>query len=215
MDNLEIYSQVCEVPKEAQKAISAGRLKGMTDINPMWRIRTLTELFGAAGFGWVAPIKRTWLDTGANGEITVNVECELSYKYNGEWSKPISGIGGSKLVTKENAGLYTDDEAYKKAYTDALSVACKALGIGAKVYWAADNTKYTGGEKVPMITPEQIAEFSALGIRVERTLQKYGVEKIEELTEEQAAAVIAGKKAYDERKMVEADLSAQGLSVNG
>ena len=200
MDNMEIYSQVCEVPKEAQKTIGAGRLKGMTDINPMWRIRTLTEMFGPAGIGWVAPIKRTWLDNGANGEITVNVECELSYKYNGEWSNPVSGIGGSKLVTKESAGLYTDDEAYKKAYTDALSVACKAIGMGAKVYWGADNTKYTGGAKVPMITQEQIAEFTALGIRVEKTLQRYGVEKVEDLTEEQAAAVIAQKKAYDAQK---------------
>lgn len=29
------------------------------------------------------------------------------------------------------------------AYTDALSVACKALGIGADIYWSKDKTKYT------------------------------------------------------------------------
>ncbi len=38
MDNLELYNKVREVPQEAQKSIAAGRLKGMTDINPMWRI---------------------------------------------------------------------------------------------------------------------------------------------------------------------------------
>ena len=52
MDNLKIYNAVREVPKEAQKSIGGGRLKGMTDINPMWRIKTLTEQFGACGIGW-------------------------------------------------------------------------------------------------------------------------------------------------------------------
>ena len=45
-DNMRIYNAVREVPKEARKPITAGRLKGMTDINPMWRIKKLTELFG-------------------------------------------------------------------------------------------------------------------------------------------------------------------------
>ena len=51
MDNLEIYNVAREVPKEAMKPISGGRLKGMTDINPMWRIKVLTELFGICGIG--------------------------------------------------------------------------------------------------------------------------------------------------------------------
>lgn len=51
MGNLDIYNVVRSVPSEAQKPILAGRLKGMTDVNPMWRIKTLTELFGACGFG--------------------------------------------------------------------------------------------------------------------------------------------------------------------
>ena len=51
VENLELYNAVREVPKEAQKAIGAGRLKGMTDINPMWRIKVLTEQFGICGRG--------------------------------------------------------------------------------------------------------------------------------------------------------------------
>lgn len=46
MDKMTIYEQCREVPKDAQKPIAAGRLKGKTDINPMWRIKKLTELFG-------------------------------------------------------------------------------------------------------------------------------------------------------------------------
>jgi hypothetical protein len=60
----------------------------------------------------------------------------------GEWSKPIFGTGGNKLLEKGRAS----DEGYKMALTDALSVACKALGIGADVYFAKDKTKYTDGE---------------------------------------------------------------------
>ena len=52
MDNLKIYEAARSVPPEAQKSIQAGRLKGMTDINPIWRIKRLTELFGRAASCW-------------------------------------------------------------------------------------------------------------------------------------------------------------------
>ena len=52
MENLKIYEQVRSVPAEAKKNIGGGRLKGMTDINPMWRIKKLTEVFGVCGIGW-------------------------------------------------------------------------------------------------------------------------------------------------------------------
>ena len=46
--NLSIYERVRCVPKEAKKEIEAGRLKGKHYINPMWRIKALTEVFGTA-----------------------------------------------------------------------------------------------------------------------------------------------------------------------
>ena len=52
MSNLELYEKFRAVPQEAQKAIGGGRLKGMTDINPMWRLKVLTEQFGPCGIGW-------------------------------------------------------------------------------------------------------------------------------------------------------------------
>lgn len=146
MENLKIYEQVMEVPEEAKKPIKGGKLNGMTDINPMWRIRELTRQFGPCGFGWVAPISSRWIEECASGERAAFVEIALRVKYNGEWSEPITGIGGSKLINTERGELVTNDEAYKMAYTDAISVACKALGFGAKVYWAQDKTKYTGNE---------------------------------------------------------------------
>jgi DNA-directed RNA polymerase subunit RPC12/RpoP len=143
MDNLQIYNAVREVPKTAMKPIAAGRLKGMTDISPMWRIKCLTEQFGPVGIGWYYDIVEKWLEPGAGGEVAAFVRILLYIKYEGEWSKPIEGIGGSSFIASEKSGLHTSDECYKMALTDAISVACKALGMGADVYWQGDNTKYS------------------------------------------------------------------------
>lgn len=145
MNNLDIYNQVREVPEEAQKPINGGRLKGMTDINPMWRIKKLTEVFGMCGFGWYIEEKNKWIETVGN-ETCAFVDIALYVKQDGEWSKPIHGTGGSKLSTVEKSGVYVDDECYKKALTDAISVACKSLGFGADIYWQKDRTKYDSGE---------------------------------------------------------------------
>lgn len=143
MDNMAIYEAVRQAPKNALREIQAGRLKGKSDINPMWRIKALTEQFGPCGIGWKYEIIKEWLEPGANGEIAAFVDINLFIKVDGEWSVAIPGTGGSMYVVKENKGLYTDDEAFKKALTDAISVSCKALGFAADVYWNADSTKYS------------------------------------------------------------------------
>lgn len=141
-ENMKIYDQVRQCPAEAQKKIAGGRLKGMTDINPMWRIEKLTELYGACGVGWYPEIVKQWIEEGAKGEKVAFTNINLFVKSNGEWSKPIPGTGGSMLVANERTGAYTSDEAYKMALTDAISVACKLLGFAADIYWAAGRTKY-------------------------------------------------------------------------
>lgn len=149
MSNLEIYNKVRAVPTEAKKPIIGGRLKGKTDINPMWRIKVLTEQFGICGIGWRAEITRQWLEEGANGEKSAFVNISLYIKVDGVWSEPIHGTGGSSFVAKEREGYYNNDECFKMAYTDAISVACKMLGVGADVYWDQDKTKYDKLETEP------------------------------------------------------------------
>lgn len=139
---LELYDKIRQVPDNAKKTISAGRLKGKTDINPMWRIKTLTEQFGPCGFGWRYEIIKMWNEQGANGEISSFVHINLFVKYNGGWSEGIQGVGGASFVVNEKNGAYTSDECYKMALTDAISVSCKALGMAADVYWDNDSTKY-------------------------------------------------------------------------
>lgn len=142
---MQIYLACKDVPKEAQKTIGGGKLKGFTDINPMWRIRKLTELFGPAGVGWWTEQVHFETFTGPGGEVPLMCSLVLFYidPVTGERSQPLYGVGGSKLVALEKGAPVADDEAWKKAYTDAISVACKALGMGGAIYWErGDGSKY-------------------------------------------------------------------------
>lgn len=146
MNNLDLYDQFRAVPAEAKKIITGGRLNGKTDINPMWRIKALTEAFGPCGIGWWYEITDKRLERSDLGEVSAFVDIALYYIKDGQVSKPVYGTGGSAFIAKEKNGLYQSDECYKMALTDAISVACKALGVGADVYWDKDSTKYTRQE---------------------------------------------------------------------
>lgn len=158
MDNLKYYNAGREVPQEAQKPFNNGKFSG-TDINPMWRIKKLTEIFGPAGLGWYYEVVSERAEE--HGDVTIAiVDLKLYVKYDGEWSKPIYGTGGNVLLRKGS----TSDEGYKMALTDALSVACKALGIGADVYFAKDKTKYTAAQEPQekqKIDPAQLEHATA------------------------------------------------------
>lgn len=146
-DNLHIYKQVSSVPEDAQKPFESSWGKTLTEINGMWRIQKLTELFGPCGEGWFTEVTRQERVDFPNGEVCVFTDINLYLKdtKSGRWSKPIRGTGGNRLVLKNADGLFIDDEAYKKAYTDALGIACKALGFGADIYWGRNDSKYDSG----------------------------------------------------------------------
>ena len=98
--NLSLYNEGRSVPEEAKKAFDTGRFKG-TDVNPMWRIKTLTSMFGPAGIGWFTEVKDRYTEQNIDGSVAAFVDINLYVKVDGEWSKPIFGTGGSKLVSIE------------------------------------------------------------------------------------------------------------------
>lgn len=106
MENMEIYNQIRSVPKEAQKTIKGGRLKGFTDINAMWRIQELTRMFGPCGIGWKYSIEREWMEAGANGEVSAFMDIILYYKFGGFGLKESLEQGAPPLCPK-NATVYT------------------------------------------------------------------------------------------------------------
>ena len=150
MENLEIYNKVKSVPKEAQSKIFGGRLKGMTDIKPQWRIQKMTEIFGVCGIGWkfeIIDIKYSEKDE--KKQQCCFVKINLYIKVDNKWSDAIPGIGGSSFIALEKNGLYLSDECEKMALTDALSVAMKMIGVGADVYMGH------GGKYSPDIVSDQ------------------------------------------------------------
>lgn len=156
MDKMAIYDASRAVPEEATKQFSNGSFSG-TDINPMWRIKKLTELFGPCGIGWYYDVVSERSEV--HGDMTMAiVDLNLYIKVGENWSKPIYGTGGNQLVKMTKSGARPSDEGYKMALTDALSVACKALGIGADVYFSRDKTKYT---QYAVSAPEAAADPGA------------------------------------------------------
>lgn len=146
MENMKIYEAARGVPQEALKTIQAGRLKGMSDINPMFRIKRLTELFGPCGVGWWYEItgKEITFDEITNQKCAfVDINLYYTDPETGHDSHAIPGTGGASFVATERNGPYMSDECYKMALTDAISVAAKALGIAADVYYNNDRSKYT------------------------------------------------------------------------
>lgn len=181
MGNLDVYNKVKAVPEEAKKTIQAGRTKGFIDINPMWRIKILTELFGMCGVGWYFKVTDKHTET-VGDEICAFVDLELYVKVDGAWSMPIHGTGGSRLATKEKSGVYVSDECYKMATTDAVSVACKQLGIGADVYWDKDKTKYDPKGDSELSLEDKCKKEN---INVNKVLAHFKVSNLSTLTERQ------------------------------
>ena len=143
--NMNLFEQFRDTPETARKQITGGRLKGFTDINPMWRFKRLTEVFGPCGIGWKYEIVSQSIQPGHGNEVAAFVDILLYYKKDGEWSAGIPGIGGSSFVAEKN-GAHTSDECFKMALTDAIGTACKALGMSADIFFEKDRTKYNRNE---------------------------------------------------------------------
>lgn len=145
-DNLRYYELLRKVPPHALKTIAAGRLKGFSDINPVWRIKAMTDVFGPCGVGWKYEIVKQWQETFGQ-ETKAFTNLNLYIKVDGEWSAPIPGTGGATIVEINSKGYsYVNDEGYKMSLTDAMGVCMRSLGVAADVYFDKDkgqfDTKY-------------------------------------------------------------------------
>lgn len=139
-DNLKIWDQVRRVPSEHLKPFDKGTFKG-TAIKPMWFIKTMTELAGPVGAGWEV-LKPDFTTERAGDDILVF--CTVGVRLFG--AAPIYGVGGDYLYRAKSGR--SDDEAYKKAYTDALTNALVKLGVGADVHMGLWNGNKYADETV-------------------------------------------------------------------
>lgn len=145
-ENMVIYNQLRQVPKEALRQFNNGRFSG-TNVNDMWRIKKMTELFGPCGLGWYLEVTDRHIETAPDGNTKsafVAIKLYVRERQENEWSAPIYGEGGANFTQLTSKGyLQVSDEAYKMALTDAFSNATKRLGLAADVWFEKDTSKYT------------------------------------------------------------------------
>ena len=149
MTNTEIWDKLARPDPKALKPFTrAGGFKG-TAINPMYTLRDVTAAFGPCGTGW----GMTQPDFRVEGP---NVYCIVGVWYGQQpdkisYDRMVWGVGGETLTGRG------DDEAFKKAYTDALGNALKHLGAGADIWFNLwDGSKYkdeTPAEEAPPVMP--------------------------------------------------------------
>lgn len=150
-DNLSIWNTLGKTDPAHTKGFKrAGGFSG-TAIKPIWAERLLTSAFGPCGEGWGNddPVYTTM--PGANNEVLVYCTVRAWYRLHGEDRAYLTGIGGDKVVKYVAANekydrperWESDDEAFKKAFTDALMNAFKHIGLGADVHMGQfDDSKY-------------------------------------------------------------------------
>ncbi len=208
-NNLRLYEELRAVPKEAQKAFNNGRFSG-TDINPMWRIKKLTETFGAAGLGWYTEVVYRHIQEAPDGTIATFIGINLYVRYGEEWSKPIYGEGGNTFASKTKSGyLSVTDEAFKMAYTDALSNATKALGLGADVWFANDrqhSTKYD-------LQKERKAETKPAAPSVSRSSDVLDMVRAAESVEQLTAIWNANKAVIEKDDMLRGSFTRRKTEI--
>lgn len=159
MSNLDYWNKVKQPPQNALKRIDFGYLKGKSDINPQWRLMAMTQAFGTVGHGWTYRIVRTWSEPSPSGAVMCFSEVAVKTKVDGQWGEEFFGIGGSEIVEKNKNGLAHNDEGYKKATTDALGVAFKAVGVAADIYFGNyDGSKYLYDIQSAYINKDEIAQ---------------------------------------------------------
>ena len=117
----------------------AGGFSG-TAVKPMWVWHRLTELFGPCGQGWGFGQPTFQV---VQFEKETLVYCTVS-AWHGKPENVLWGVGGDKVVAmRKDGGPFFDDEAFKKAFTDALMNAFKFIGVAADVHMGMfDDSKY-------------------------------------------------------------------------
>lgn len=138
--NLELWEKLGKTDPSHTKQFKRGGGFAGTAIKPMWSYKRMTEEFGPCGTGWGIGEPSFQVVPGPEGEVLVFCTASIWY---GADKATVFGVGGDKAVGKNKYGLQTDDEAFKKAFTDAITNALKMIGVGADVHMGMfDDNKY-------------------------------------------------------------------------
>lgn len=154
MGNTDLWDRLGKTdPKHTKGFKRAGGFSG-TAIKPIYSYRRMTEEFGSCGEGWGVNEPTFQVLPGAEGEVLVY--CTVSIWYGPAPVRVVYGVGGDKVITKFSSGLKSDDEAFKKAFTDAVTNALKLIGVGADVHMGLfEDNKYLSEVQQEFAAPKR------------------------------------------------------------
>lgn len=145
MTNTAIWKSLSVTDPKYTKKVNVGG--GFTSINAQWQIQRMTEQFGPVGKGWTYKVAHS-IERIADDYVLAVADvtiywCDDETK-NGPacFYGPVRGM--APIIEKSKNGyLMKDDDAGKKAATDALTKGLSHLGLSADVFLGLyDDNKY-------------------------------------------------------------------------
>lgn len=135
-DNLKVWDKVKYTNPAYTKDFQVpGGFRG-TSIVPMLRIQMATEFFGPCGLGWGYEILSHEFVSGF-----YHVHIRLWYKLDGE-KGIVDAVASTVYEQKRANGPFFDEDAPKKALTDAIGNALTKLGFNADIHMGKFDDKH-------------------------------------------------------------------------
>ena len=123
--------------------------KDLTTTDPMYQVMKMTDQFGPVGEGWTYNVEYTYTEKAVFAELKIGWREDTNKDFN--WYGPVSAV--NPLYNTKGT---LDDEAPKKAMTDAMTKAMSHLGMAADVFLGLfDNNKYVEQMKAKFATANE------------------------------------------------------------
>lgn len=142
--NMKIWETLSKTNPEFTKPLPGYGGKKLTTIDPMYQIKMMTDLFGPVGIGWKYKVDYKYIDGLVFAEVTIKYFTDEWHEYG-----PVCSVQNLSKRDK------LDDEAPKKAMTDAMTKAFSHLGMSADVFLGKfDDSKYVEQMKQEFSQPQ-------------------------------------------------------------
>lgn len=160
MSNTELWDSVFTTDAAATKKFVKGGGFSGTAIKPYYLIHRATEKFGAIGIGWGFEEIQNKVEFGIWCSLV-----KLWYVYNGQRGE-CQQWGATVMAGKNKNGDFVDEEAAKKAVTDAVTKCLSYIGFAGDVHSGLfDDSKYIEKQKAEEPKNEKSTLFANSQLR--------------------------------------------------
>lgn len=137
MSNMRIWDQLKATDPKYTKKVEFGRK--FTSINSQWQLQQMTAQFGPVGQGWGYSVSHS-VERISDDYVLAIADVTIWTHGEGERRNDYGPVRGMSPILEKNR---YDDDAGKKAMTDALTKGLSHLGLSADVFLGLyDDNKY-------------------------------------------------------------------------